>query len=96
MSGARQGKGDAMNDTITIWVSKYALSKGVYEAQARDCGGGMVKVTTTGMYYFLHSEGTQWHRTREDAVARAEQMRQKRIVSLRKQIAKLQAMRFAD
>lgn len=36
----------------------------------------------------------EWHRTREGAVAKAEEMRVARIASLEKQIAKLRKLRF--
>ena len=38
---------------------------------------------------------TKWHTTRADAVARAEQMRDAKRLSLRKQLDKLEKMRFA-
>lgn len=83
-----------MHDTITIWVSRYALSKGVYEATAVYLGSGVVKVTSERPYYFIRGAGKHWHWTRAGAVSRAEQMRQHNIARLHKQIEKLQATRF--
>lgn len=40
--------------------------------------------------------GNEWHRTREEAVARAEQMRAAKIASLKKQIAKLEKLSFGE
>lgn len=40
------------------------------------------------------AEGRQWHRTREAAVARALEMREAKIASLERQIAKLRKMEF--
>ena len=40
------------------------------------------------------AHGNDWHRTEADAVARAEQMRVKKIASLEKQIAKLKKLSF--
>ena len=76
---------------MKVWNSKYALTKGLTAHNAEDCGGGMVKI---GPLWYLHGEGKEWHRTKESAVARAEQMRQQKIASLKKQIAKLENMRF--
>ena len=41
-----------------------------------------------------HGEGKEWHRTKEAALVRAEKMRQKKIASLKKQIEKLERMKF--
>ena len=42
----------------------------------------------------FHGEGKDWHRTRESAIKRAEAMRKKKIISLRRQLAKFQKMTF--
>ena len=39
--------------------------------------------------------GKDWHRTPESALARAEEMRKAKIASLKKSIAKLEAMTFS-
>jgi hypothetical protein len=86
---------------MEIWVSKYALTKGIQRYDAENIGGptGMVKVIIPGIVkteYYLHHEGKEWHRTREDAVKRAIEMRENKIESHRKVIKKLSNMNFDE
>jgi hypothetical protein len=77
---------------MKVWVTKYALSIGIRECEVVDDeGDGMVKVHWTDKtdQWFHRSD---WHRTRQDAYDKAEQMRATKIESLRKQIEKLQAL----
>ncbi len=52
----------------------------------------VVKCKSYDAYY--HGEGKDWHRTKESAVAKAEAHRQMRLKSLRKQLAKIEALKF--
>jgi len=45
---------------------------------------------------YAHGEGNDWHRSAKQALERAEDMRKKKIASLRKSIAKLEAMNFDE
>jgi hypothetical protein len=83
---------------MRVWITKYALTEGIIETEARRCEGQgirpgqMIELESTryepcGAYYHR----PEWHETRRGAVERAEQMRQKKIASLRKQLAKLEA-----
>lgn len=76
---------------MKIWNSKYALTEGLIEQEGEEVGDSMVKV---GSLQYLHGEGKEWHRTRESAAARAEVMRKAKIASVRKQLARLEALRF--
>lgn len=76
---------------MKIWNTKYALTQGILEQDGEEVGSSMVMV---GPLYYLHYEGRDWHRTREAAVARAEEMRAKKIASLKKQLKKLEGMKF--
>lgn len=76
---------------MKIWNSKYALTEGLIEQDGEEVGDSMVKV---GSLQYLHGEGKEWHRTRESAAARAELMRKAKIASVRKQLARLEALRF--
>jgi hypothetical protein len=82
---------------VRIWISKYALSGSLIEAEA-DIKEGTATVQRNGNGWcdYFHAEGKEWHRTREGAEARAEAMRVAKIASLRKQIAKLEAMTFEE
>lgn len=80
---------------MKVWITKYALTKGIIETEAEDCGDDMVRVHNKGYcdsYY--HKEGNEWHRTKQSAISKAEEMRKKKIESLKKQIRKLENMKF--
>jgi len=80
---------------MLIYISKYALSEGILELQGKDVGRGMAMIppTDTAGFTTYYKRG-EWHTTREEAVARAEDMCRRRIASLRRQIAKLEKLRF--
>lgn len=82
---------------MKIWISQYALSEGVIEIEGETIASG--RGTETSMVRlvsgrYVYGEGKNWHRTREGAVARAEEMRKRKISSLRKQLELLEAMCF--
>lgn len=78
---------------MKVYITKYALTKGIYEAEAEESNNfpGMI---TTKDYSYFHGEGKDWTRTKETAIVRAEEMRLKRIESLKKQIEKLEKLKF--
>ena len=78
-----------------IWVTKYALTTGIFSEMAEldDEMASTPHNYETGEYansFF----GNDWHKTEEAAKARAEEMRLKKIASLKKQIQKLEKMTF--
>lgn len=84
---------------IKVWITKYALTQGIYDAEVEICeesdpSGDMVHAGGAwgGSYY--HGKGRDWHETKAGAVTKANEMRLKKISALKKQIAKLEAMRF--
>ena len=79
---------------MKIWNSKYALTEGLLEQDGEEVGDSIVRIGMQMSTQYLHGEGKEWHRTREAAVARAEAMRKAKIASLRKQLARLEAMSF--
>ena len=86
------------NENITAWVTKYALTSGIQKVIGTVChetSSTMLRYSDTAnsCKEFLH--GTDWHRTPEAALARAEEMRKKKIAGLKKSIAKLEAMTFS-
>jgi hypothetical protein len=82
---------------MKVYITKYALTKqGIIEITFPDGIEDNDSVFTTypgeeGLDYLTKS---QWYRTREEAVARAEGMRKRKIASLERQIKKLQEMEF--
>ncbi len=82
---------------MKVWITKYALSAGIQERDAEVCEGqpNMIEVKGRNVFnQYFHSEGKDWHRSRSDAVARAQQMRRNKIEGLRKQMTKLQQLTF--
>lgn len=78
------------------WITKYALTKGIKEAHVEDCfdvSPDMVKdlESSRGLYH-----NNDWHRTQAAALDRAREMRNNKLISLKKQIAKLEAMWFVE
>lgn len=79
---------------MKVWITKYALTKGILEKECEDCRDDTVRETENSFPVYYHGEGKEWHRTKESAIKRAEEMRQKKITRLKKQIEKLEGMRF--
>lgn len=79
---------------MKVWITKYALSKGIKETEVKQSNSFPEIVHGKDLYDSYHGEGKEWHRTKESALARAEEMRKKKIDSLRKQIEKLEKLRF--
>jgi len=81
---------------MKVYITKYALTQGIYETEAEECGAEFKGMIRTGKEYssYYHGEGKDWHRTREGAIKRAEEMRERKIQSLRKQIQKLENLKF--
>jgi len=77
----------------TAWITKYALTKGIIKEKGEhDKKGDVFVVTIRGKYFSMVKDS--FHLTEKAAKAKAEAMRQKKISSLKKQIVKLQAMKF--
>jgi hypothetical protein len=78
---------------MKIWNTKYCLTKGMIEhnISAINITDNLVKV---GPYEYLHGEEKDWHRTKEAAQFRANEVRIKKLQSLDKQIKKIGALIF--
>jgi hypothetical protein len=81
-----------MKEVKKIFITRYALSAGI---QVRECEitGDVARPLCDG-WQFFHVEGRDWHRTLDGAMARANEMRKTKIVSLNKQIKRLDALVF--
>ena len=79
---------------MKVWITKYALTKGILEIECVKIGDAGVREVGNSFPTYYHGEGNEWHRTKESAIKKAEEMRQKKIESLKKQIEKLEKMRF--
>lgn len=79
---------------MKVWITKYALTDGIIEVE-----GEQDRLT----YGFVATEGAfrnEWFNRRDcftsrtSAIKKAEEMRQKKIESLKKKIDKLERIRF--
>jgi hypothetical protein len=90
-----------MSDITKIWITKYALTGGIHEAQARIRADGYCQeVDAEGNVVPLHKGGfwgfPGYTTSREDAIKQAEAMRLKKIKNLEAQLDKLREMTFAE
>ena len=88
------------NENITAWVTKYALTDGIQKVAGTVCHETCSTLLSYQARNGYHGwtalvHGKDWHRTPEAALARAEEMRKAKIASLKKSIAKLEAMTFS-
>ena len=79
---------------FTAWISKYALSQGIYAVEVEDCFDVASDMVATTKEWKQHFHGRDWCRTQAGAIERAEEMRVAKIASIKKQLAKLEAMSF--
>lgn len=81
---------------FTAYITKYALTSGIEAIEVEDCFDiSQDMVAATKNKYRACYHGKDWHRTKEEASARAEEMRIAKIASHRKSIAKLEKLRFS-
>lgn len=76
-----------------VWITKYALTQGIIEEEVEKCDSNMI-VVEKKYPEFYHGQGREWHLDKESAIKKAEQMRQKKINSLKRRIDKLEKMKF--
>lgn len=81
---------------MKIWISKYALSGGIteHECDPPAEGGTYVRLGEPFAMFVYFTLGRDAHTTREEAAKAAEAARVKKIASVRKQLAKLEALSF--
>ena len=87
---------------MKVWITKYALTQGIEEIDSNQVkefemtDAGYLCFRRNGKYSYTMEIYSQkdWHRTKELAIKKAEEMCQKKIESLKKQIEELEGMRF--
>lgn len=73
---------------MRVFITKYALTQGIFEIEANVLKPGMIRtVTASGGQVFFTPD---WYTTRSDAVDRATNMLHGKIKSLKRQIEKLE------
>ena len=81
-----------MAEQVKIYVTKYALSSGIFEVMAT-IKDGMASCRREGRFQEFFS-GTSFHYTKDHALAEAEEMRIRKLKSLDKQAKKISALKF--
>jgi len=77
----------------TVWISKYALSTGLTEHKVEIRDGAAYPGAPFPSFVGF-AMGKDAHETREAAVAAAEAARKKKLIALKKQIAKIECLKF--
>lgn len=79
----------------TIYITRYALTNGIESGEAKGYSPQEPLTDVIGAWNYVRV-GRDSFLTLDEARAQAEKMRKKKIVSLRKQIAKLEALDFSE
>lgn len=79
---------------MKVYVTKHALTSGVFifEGVANDAFDLFYSIDSEGYGKFF--DNNDWHTTKESALARCEEMRIKKVKSLKKQLGKILNMKF--
>jgi len=80
-------------ETITAWITKYALTSGVQKVEAKLCAPDMISVVQESGFSNVFY-GKEWHTTPAAAAAHVEIMRARKIASLKKDLEKLENMKI--
>lgn len=82
-------------EAVTAWITKYALTRGVFSITAEICDGAHSGIITqTGVRYGYCYHKGEWFLTETAAQADAQMKRDRKITSLEKQILKLKNLTF--
>lgn len=77
---------------VRIWITKFALTRGVYTAEEAQIEDGMAVVPQSGFPRSVVFHRPHWHLTREEAEARVAEMVKAERRSLGKKLKKLDAL----
>ena len=77
-----------------IYVTKYALTTGIRRVDAEPIRNNAFRYRPKGWTISNYAYGEEFQMTEAAAIERAEILREKKIKSLEKQIAKLRAIKF--
>lgn len=79
---------------MKVFISKYALTTGIFDVYDAEQSGDRMICFKSCAGYLQYVHKPHWHETKQEAIEKAENMRLKKIASLKKQIEKLEKMRF--
>lgn len=77
---------------MKIYITKYALTKGIFEVDANIRDSGIAEDRTE--HYIAYYSKDSYCKDKQSAIKKADEMRKKKIVSLKKKIEKLEKMKF--
>jgi hypothetical protein len=78
----------------TVWVTKYALTRGIAECRVTAAHWGTLWADWPGAGLTTGLMPSDYRPTREAALTRANEMKAAKIASLKRQIKKLEALEF--
>ncbi len=80
---------------MKAYVTDHALTVGILEVEARtyDDHNTMIEYSHCP-FYVQYAHAGEWFTSRDEAIADAESRRVRKIASLKRQIAKLEGLRF--
>lgn len=78
----------------TAYITKYALTFGIYSTKGEISGDMFIQKARESGEFDQYFHGKDWHLSKEEALAQAEEMRVKKLKSLEKQIKKISLLIF--
>ncbi len=82
---------------MKVFITKYALTQGILEREAEKVTDEMIRVKRETEYSFMaYYHKNEWFDNLTDASLHAEEMRKKKIESVKKQLAKFENMKFIE
>ena len=82
------------SEPINAWITKYALTKGIYQEHCVTCPDIDDKMISSNVIPCVCYFKPHWHLTEREAVKRANIMVAKAITACERQLAILREMRF--
>lgn len=83
---------------MKVWITKYALTQGILEFDGAEVSDHCITMVTVpfpgGLNNQANFHGCEWHMRKCNAIITANKMRETKIRSLKKQLAKLDRLRF--
>ncbi len=77
---------------MKVYITKYALTRGILKREVNACGSATMVRDAINLLTFYHAD--EWWESWEAARNKAEDMRYKKALSLKRQIEKLRKLEF--
>ncbi|MEZ3498998.1 hypothetical protein [Pantoea sp. KPR_PJ] len=78
----------------TAYITKYALTFGIYSTKGEVSGDMFIQKARENGRLGQYFHGYEWHLSKEEALAHAEEMRIRKLTSLDKQAKKISQLKF--